>query len=64
MSIKKQTPTLCKLYSLYKDISEEFLDETDVDSSFCHKTVDISHSQHRLVRVSKNSKESFATKLF
>ena len=34
MSTKKQISSLCQLYSVYEDISEEFLDETDVDSYF------------------------------
>ena len=32
MSVKKQIPILCKLYSFYEEIPEEFLYETDVDS--------------------------------
>ena len=32
MSTKKQISRLCKLYSVYEEIPEEFLDETDVDS--------------------------------
>ena len=32
MSVKKQIPSLCKVYSLYEEIPEEFLNETDVDS--------------------------------
>ena len=34
MSVKKQFPSLCKRYSFYEEIAEEFLDETDVDSFF------------------------------
>ena len=34
MSTKKQISSLCKLYSKYEEIPEEFLDETDVDSYF------------------------------
>ena len=37
MSVKKQIPRLCKLYSFYEEIPEEFLDETDVDSYSSHK---------------------------
>ena len=55
MSVKKQIPSLCKLYSIYEEIPEEFLDETDVDSYFYHNIFDISQSRHRLVRVSKGS---------
>ena len=32
MSVKKQIPSLCKLFSFYEEVPEEFLDETDVDS--------------------------------
>ena len=34
MSTKKQISSLFKLYSVYEEIPEEFLDETDVDSYF------------------------------
>ena len=65
MSVKKLIPSLCKLYSFYEEIPEEFLDETDVDSYFYHNIFDISQSQHRIVRVSRGSnKKSFAIKLF
>ena len=55
MSVKKQILSLCKLYSFFEEIPEEFLDETDVDSYFYHNMFDISQSQHRLVRVSRGS---------
>ena len=65
MSVKKQIPSLCKLYSFYEEIPEEFLDETDVDSHFHHTFFDISQSQHRIGRVSRGSnKKYFAFKLF
>ena len=65
MSFKKQIPSLCKLYSFYEEKPEEFLDETDVDSYFYHNIFDISKSQHRIVRVSRDSnKKLFAIKLF
>ena len=65
MSVKKRIPSLCKLYSFYEEIPEEFLDETDVDSYFYHSIFDISQSQHRIVRVSRGTiKKSFAIKLF
>ena len=66
MSVKKQIPSLSELYSVYEEIPEEFLDETDVDSCFYHNIVDISQSQHRIVRVSwgSNKKKSFAINLF
>ena len=34
MSVKKQIPSLCKLFSYYEEITELFSDETDVDSIF------------------------------
>ena len=65
MSVKKQIPSLCKLYSFYEETPEEFFDETDVDNYFYHNIFDISQSQHRIVRVSRGSnKKSFAIKLF
>ena len=65
MFVKKQSPSLCKLYSFYEEIPEEFWDETDVDSYFYYNFFDISQSQHRMVRVSRGSnKISFAIKLF
>ena len=65
MSTKMQISNLCKLYSVYEEIPEEFFDETDVDSYFYHNISDISQSQHRIVRVSKGSnKNSFAFKVF
>ena len=65
MSSKKQISSLCKLYSIYKEIPEEFLDKTDLDSYFYRKILDISQSHHRIVWVSKKSnKKSFAFKVF
>ena len=65
MSTKKQFSSLCTLYSIYEEIPEEFLDETDVDSYFFHNILDISQSHKRIVRVSKGSnKKSFAFKVF
>ena len=55
MSIKKQIPTLSKLYTIYEEVPESFLDETDVDSSFYHNTLDIGVIDNRIVRVSKGS---------
>ena len=63
MSVKKQIPSLCKLFSFQEEVPEVFLDETDVDSFFYHKIFDNSQSQHRIVRVSRGSnKKSFAIK--
>ena len=65
MSSKKQISSLCKLYSIYEEIPEDFLDETDVDSYFYRNILDISQSHNRIFRVSKGSnKESFAFKVF
>ena len=65
MSAKKQISSLCKLYSIYEEIPEEFLDKTDVDSYIYHNILDISQSHNRIVRVSKGSnKKSFAFKVF
>ena len=65
MSTNKQTSILCKLYSVYEEIPEEFLDETDVDSYFYRNILDISQSHNRIVWVSKGSnKKFFAFKLF
>ena len=55
ISTKKQISSLCKLYPVYEEIPEEFLDETDIDSYFYHNILDISQSPHRIVRVSKGS---------
>ena len=64
MSVKKQIPRLCKLYSFYQEIREEFLDKTDVDSYFYQNIFDISQSQHSIVRVRRGSnKKTFAIKL-
>ena len=65
MSTKKRISSLCKLYSAYEEIPEEFLDKTDVDSYFYHNFLDISQSHNRIVRDSKGSnKKSFAFKVF
>ena len=56
---------MCKLYSVYEEIPEEFLNERDVDSYFYYSILDISQSHHRKVRVNKGSnKKSFAFKVF
>ena len=55
MSLRKQIPSLCKLYSFYEEIPAEFLDETDVDSYSYDNIFDISQSQHRIVQVSRGS---------
>ena len=65
MSTKKQISSFCKLYLVYEELPEEFLDETDIDSYFYHNNLDISQSHHRMVRVSRRSNEKFfAFKVF
>ena len=65
MSTKKLISSLCKLYLVYEEMPEDFLDETDVDSYFYRNILDISQSHHQIVRVSKGSNEkSFAFKVF
>ena len=65
MSTKKQSSSLCKLYSVNEEIPEEVLDGTDVDSYFYYNTLDISQSHNRIVRVRKGSnKKSFAFNVF
>ena len=65
MSTKKQILSLCKLYSIYEELPEAFLDETNVGSFFYHNILDIPQSHNRIVRVSKRSnKKSFAFKVF
>ena len=57
MSTKKQVTSLCKIYSVYEEIPEQLLDETDVDSYIYHNILDISQFHHRIVRVTKGSKK-------
>ena len=65
MSVNKQIPRLCKLYSFYEEIPDEFLIETNVDGYLYHNSFDVSQSQHQIVQVSRVSKKiSFAIKLF
>ena len=65
MSVRKQFPSLSKLYTFYGEVPESFLDESDVDSYFYHNILDIALLGNRIVRVSKGSnKKLFAFKLF
>ena len=65
MSLKEKIPSFWNFYSVYEEIPEEFLDETDVYSYFYHSILDNSQFQHRIVRNSGGSnKKSFAIKLF
>ena len=61
---QKASSKFVQTLAFYEEIPEEFLDETDVDSCFYHNIFNISQSQHRIVRVSRGSKKSFAIKLF
>ena len=53
MSTERQISSSCKLYSVYEEIPEEFLDERDVDTYFYHSILDISQSHNRVVWVAK-----------
>ena len=65
MSVKKHIPSLCKIYSFYKERPQELLDETDVDSYLYLNIFDLSQPQHRIVRLSRGSnKKLLAIKLF
>ena len=60
-----QPPSMCKVFSFYEEIPEEFLDKTDVDNYFYHNIFDISQPQHRKIRFSGSpNKKSVAIKLF
>ena len=62
MSIKKQVPSLNKSYTIYENVLENFLDETDIDSYFYHNLSDIALMDYRIVRVSKRfNKKSLLT---
>ena len=45
---------MCKLYSVYEEIPEEILDETDVDSYFYHNILDISQSTTEQCELAKD----------
>ena len=65
MSVKKQIQCLSKMYTIYEEVPEGFLDETDVDSYFYHNTLDLSLIDNRIVRVREDSsRKIFALKLF
>ena len=65
MSVKKQISSLSNLYTIYEEVPESFLKETDVDSYFYHNILDIALIDNRIVRVSKiSNKKNFAFKLF
>ena len=65
MSVKRKISNLGNLYTIYEEVPESFLDETDVDSYFYHIFLDIVLIDNGIVRVSKGSnKNIFAFKLF
>ena len=55
MSVKKQILSLSKLCTIYEEVTESFLDETDVDSYFYHNILDMALIDNRSVPVSKGS---------
>ena len=62
--MKKQILSRSNLYTLYEEVPESFLDETDVDSYFYHKILDIALIDIRNDPVSKGSnKKTFGFKL-
>ena len=52
MTAKSHISGLCKLYTIYEGIPESFFDETDVDSNFYQKILDILQTGSRIVRLS------------
>ena len=63
--VKKQNHSLIKLYSIYQNDPESFLDKTDADEVIHHNVRDISQFHHQLDRVSGSSnKDKFANNLF
>ena len=65
MAVKKQFPSLRKVYSFQEEVPEKFLDETEVDMQFLNNIFDIYQFQHCKARVIKcTSKKTYATKSF
>ena len=65
MSVKLQIPTLSRLNTIYEDLPDSFLDESDIDSYFYHNILDVVKIQKRLIRLSKGSnKNQFVFKTF
>ena len=53
------------MYTIYEEVPESFLEETDVDSFFYHNILDFALMDDRIVRVSKDSNQkTFAFKVF
>ena len=63
ISVKKQTPSMCKLRSFYDEEPEKFLDEKDVGLYFYH-IFDTSKSLHGLALVSKVYYKNFVNQMF
>ena len=59
MSVKRQIPSLSKLYTIYEEVAESFSDETDDNSYFYHNILDLALIDNRIVRVSKGSNKKF-----
>ena len=59
MSVKKQNPSLSKLYTIYEEVREIFLDETDLDSYFYNNILDIALSIIELFELAKVAKKTF-----
>ena len=51
MTIKKQIPSLSKLYTVYEEVPENFFHETDSDSFFYHIILDIAGSISELFKL-------------
>ena len=48
MSVKSQIPTLSRLYTIYEDLPDSFLDESDIDSYFYHNILDVAEIKKAL----------------
>ena len=65
MYVRKQIRSLGKLYTIYEEVPENFLDETDVENYFYFNNLDIAVTDNRIVQVSEScNKKVFAFKLF
>ena len=58
MSIKTQMPSSSKLYTVYEEVPECFLDETDLDIYFYHNILNFALIDNRIVRVRKESNKN------
>ena len=65
MSVEKQNSNLYNLYSFYEEVTEKFLNETDVYSHFYYSIFNISESRRPIASASRGcNKMSFAIKFF